>query len=59
MTEALTETRPIETDGAGNVLYQIYGQDGAFVPMRCADTPSNRLFVIWLRQHDRYTPGCG
>lgn len=53
---ALIETRPLETDGQGNILYQLYGQDGELVPMKCADTPSNRLFVIWVRTHDRYTP---
>lgn len=53
---ALIETRPLETDGQGNILYQLYGQDGELVSMKCADTPSNRLFVIWVRQHDRYTP---
>lgn len=55
MTGALTETRPIETDGRGNILYQIYGQDGRLIDMKCADTPSNRMFVLWVRQHDRYS----
>jgi hypothetical protein len=49
-------SRPIEIDGRGNILYGLYGQDGALVPMKCADTPSNRHFVRWIRQHDRYTP---
>lgn len=51
----MTEHRPIETEG-GNILYQIYGQDGILVDMKCKDTPSNRHFVLWVRQHDRYTP---
>ena len=53
----MSEHRPIETDGRGNILYELYGQDGVRVPMKCADTPSNRHFVLWVRQHDRYTPG--
>lgn len=53
---SLTERRAIETDGRGNVRYKIYGQDGTFTDMLCEDTPSNRMFVLWLRQFDRY---CG
>lgn len=55
MTFSLDERRPIETDGRGNIRYVIYGQDGALVPMLCADTSSNRLFALWLRQVDRYS----
>lgn len=51
---SLTERHAIETEN-DQILYQIYGQDGEFVSMRCADTPSNRMFVLWLRQHDRFS----
>lgn len=52
---SLTERPAIETDGRGNIRYKLYGQDGAFTDMLCADTPSNRMFVLWLRQFDRYS----
>jgi hypothetical protein len=52
---SLEERRPIETDERGNLIYHIYGQDGALIEMRCADNVSNRHFVIWLRQVDRYS----
>ena len=33
--------------------YTIRQQDGTFQPMSCADTTSNRLFILWLHRHDR------
>lgn len=37
----------------GRIDYFLYRQDGTRQPMNCADTPSNRLFVSWMQQHDR------
>ena len=37
------------------LTYKLYGQDGTFIEMSCADTKSNRLFVEWTRMFDRYT----
>lgn len=39
----------------GVISYKLYGQDGVFIPMTCADTYSNRLFVSWVQIHDRYS----
>lgn len=39
----------------GTIHYKIYGQDGNFIPMTCADTTSNRRFVAWVQLYDRYT----
>lgn len=50
------ENPPIETDASGNLCYELYGQDGSRVAMKCADTRDNRRFIVWVRQHDRYTP---
>ena len=44
--------QPIEVVD-GHILYRLYRQDGEVQHMRCADTPSNRMFVVWVRRHDR------
>lgn len=38
----------------GRVLYKIYQQDGTMQEMTCKDTPDNRLYVSWIKAHDRY-----
>ncbi len=55
----LQETRPIERDERGQLIYQLYAQDGSLTEMRCEDTRANRMFILWVRQHDRYTPRGG
>lgn len=50
----LDPTRPIETTPDGHLIYHLYAQDGSLVRMTCADTPHNRHFIVWVRQHDRY-----
>lgn len=52
----LAPTTPIEELPGGGLAYEIYDQTGQRVRMTCADTPDNRRFIVWLRQHDRYTP---
>lgn len=47
---------PIETDERGHLCYELYGQDGTRQAMTLPDTRDNRRFIIWVRQHDRYTP---
>ena len=37
------------------IFYRLYNQDGVFVHMTMADTPSNRKLAEWIRIHDRYT----
>ena len=40
----------------GRIHYRLYRQDGEMQDMDCADTQSNRLFISWVQQFDRYTP---
>jgi hypothetical protein len=35
---------------------RIYDQEGNLQPFPMKDTPFNRQFSRWLREHDRYTP---
>ncbi len=44
--------KPLEVDGDA-LLYTLYGQDGEPQAMRCRNTASNRMFVVWVRRHDR------
>lgn len=39
---------------AGTIRYRLYRQDGSFQPMRCPDSPMNRIYVSWFKAHDRY-----
>ncbi len=50
------ENPPIPLDERGQLCYELYGQDGGRTPMTLPDTRDNRRFIIWVRQHDRYTP---
>lgn len=36
--------------------YFLYRQDGTRQPMRCRDTPSNRLVISWIQIHDAPPP---
>lgn len=40
---------------AGVISYRIYGQDGVFIDMTCADTYGNCMLVSWIQIHDRYS----
>ena len=43
-------------DEPGILRYKLYRQDGQFIEMTFADTPSMREFTEWVRIHDRHTP---
>jgi hypothetical protein len=42
----------------GVIHYGLYQQDGTMQAMTCRDTTSNRMFVSWVKQHDRLAPEC-
>lgn len=41
----------------GIIHYAIYQQDGSLQPMTVRDSFEMRLFVEWVKIHDRYTIG--
>lgn len=49
---SLEPTRPLDIRD-GVIHYHLYDQNGDLKPATCADTTSNRLFVVWVRKFDR------
>lgn len=50
--ESLEPTRPLDIRN-GRIYYQIYNQENELVETNCADSTSNRHFVVWIRKFDR------
>ena len=53
MTTSLVDESKLKIR-SGWIFYQVYAQDGSFIPMEICDTPYNRRFVAWVQIHDRY-----
>lgn len=52
MNNELQPTTPLDIRD-GHIHYSLYNQEGVLQPCKCADTVSNRLFVVWVRKFDR------
>lgn len=49
---SLEPTRPLDIRD-GFIHYELYDQEGVLRQAKCADTTSNRYFVVWCRKFDR------
>ena len=51
-SDTLEATIPLDIRN-GVINYKIYNQQNELVDATCADSISNRHFVVWLRKFDR------